>query len=149
MIVTKAVSRSARDRMDRIGWVAAPQGHDPPARAFFERGRDPDTISGTGGVILFIPGMVGQEERRMRGEANLLRPEWRPGRGRALSSRSFGYDKSEARTASGHRKIIRAGRMGGYAPRDRSGIPLRIRAFRHKRTPCLKIETGSVSGSAR
>ena len=36
MIITKAVSRFARNLMDCIGWVEALQNHDPPIRVFFE-----------------------------------------------------------------------------------------------------------------
>ena len=37
MIITKAVSRFARNLMDCIGWVEALQNHDPPIRVFFEQ----------------------------------------------------------------------------------------------------------------
>ena len=37
MIITKAVSRFARNLMDCIGWVEALQNHDPPVRVFFEQ----------------------------------------------------------------------------------------------------------------
>ena len=37
MVITKAVSRFARNLMDCIGWVEALQNHDPPVRVFFEQ----------------------------------------------------------------------------------------------------------------
>ena len=53
MVITKAVSRFARNLMDCIGWVEALQNHDPPVRVFFEQ-ENLDTMSQTSGIILFV-----------------------------------------------------------------------------------------------
>ena len=71
MIITKAVSRFARNLMDCIGWVEALQNHDPPVRVFFEQ-ENLDTMSQTSGIILFVLAMVAQEESHMKSEAILL-----------------------------------------------------------------------------
>ena len=68
MIITKAVSRFARNLMDCIGWVEALQNHDPPIRVFFEQ-ENLDTMSQTSGIILFVLAMVAQEESHMKSEA--------------------------------------------------------------------------------
>lgn len=54
MIITKAVSRFARNLMDCIGWVEALQNHDPPVRVFFEQ-ENLDTMSQTSGIIPVLP----------------------------------------------------------------------------------------------
>lgn len=56
MVITKAVSRFARNLMDCIGWVEALQNHDPPVRVFFEQ-ENLDTMSQTSGIILFVLAM--------------------------------------------------------------------------------------------
>ena len=43
LIITKAVSRFARNLMDCIVWVEALQNHDPPVRVYFEQ-ENLDTI---------------------------------------------------------------------------------------------------------
>ena len=53
MIITKAVSRFARNLLDCIKWVEALQNHDPPVRVFFEQ-ENLDTMSQTSGIILFV-----------------------------------------------------------------------------------------------
>lgn len=67
MIITKAVSRFARNLMDCIGWVEALQNHDPPVRVFFEQ-ENLDTMSQTSGIILFVLAMVAQEESHILDE---------------------------------------------------------------------------------
>ena len=64
MIITKAVSRFARNLMDCIGWVDALQNHDPPVRVYFEQ-ENLDTMAQTSGIILFVLAMVAQEESHM------------------------------------------------------------------------------------
>lgn len=105
MIITKAVSRFARNLMDCIGWVEALQNHDPPVRVFFEQ-ENLDTMSQTSGIILFVLAMVAQEESHMKSEAILLSLEWRFSRGRFLTPRLFGYDKVEVPDGFGGKKKI-------------------------------------------
>ena len=107
MIITKAVSRFARNLMDCIGWVEALQNHDPPIRVFFEQ-ENLDTLSQTSGIILFVLAMVAQEESHMKSEAILLSLEWRFSRGRFLTPRLFGYDKVEVPDGFGDKKKILA-----------------------------------------
>ena len=105
MIITKAVSRFARNLMDCIGWVEALQNHDPPVRVFFEQ-ENLDTMSQTSGIILFVLAMVAQEESHMKSEAILLSLEWRFSRGRFLTPRLFGYDKVEVPDGFGGKKKV-------------------------------------------
>ena len=105
MIITKAVSRFARNLMDCIGWVEALQNHDPPVRVFFEQ-ENLDTMSQTSVIILFVLAMVAQEESHMKSEAILLSLEWRFSRGRFLTPRLFGYDKKEVPDGFGGKKSI-------------------------------------------
>lgn len=106
MIITKAVSRFARNLMDCIGWVEALQNHDPPVRVFFEQ-ENLDTMSQTSGIILFVLAMVAQEESHMKSEAILLSLEWRFSRGRFLTPRLFGYDKIDVPDGfGGYKKIL-------------------------------------------
>lgn len=107
MIITKAVSRFARNLMDCIGWVEALQNHDPPVRVFFEQ-ENLDTMSQTSGIILFVLAMVAQEESHMKSEAILLSLEWRFSRGRFLTPRLFGYDKIEVPDGFGGKKKVLA-----------------------------------------
>ena len=107
MIITKAVSRFARNLMDCIGWGEALQNHDPPIRVFFEQ-ENLDTLSQTSGIILFVLAMVAQEESHMKSEAILLSLEWRFSRGRFLTPRLFGYDKVEVPDGFGGKKKILA-----------------------------------------
>ena len=105
MIITKAVSRFARNLMDCIGWVEALQNHDPPIRVFFEQ-ENLDTMSQTSSIILFVLAMVAQEESHMKSEAILLSLEWRFSRGRFLTPRLFGYDKIEVPDGFGGKKKV-------------------------------------------
>lgn len=105
MVITKAVSRFARNLMDCIGWVEALQNHDPPVRVFFEQ-ENLDTMSQTSGIILFVLAMVAQEESHMKSEAILLSLEWRFSRGRFLTPRLFGYDKIEVPDGFGGKKKV-------------------------------------------
>ncbi len=94
MIITKAVSRFARNLMDCIVWVEALQNHDPPIRVYFEQ-ENLDTMAQTSNIILIVLAMVAQEESHMKSEAILLSLEWRFSRGRFLTPELFGYDKVE------------------------------------------------------
>ena len=105
MIITKAVSRFARNLMDCIGWVEALQNHDPPIRVFFEQ-ENLDTMAQSSGIILFVLAMVAQEESHMKSEAILLSLEWRFSRGRFLTPRLFGFDKIEVQDEFGGKKKI-------------------------------------------
>ena len=91
LIITKAVSRFARNLMDCIVWIEALQNHDPPVRVYFEQ-ENLDTMAQTSSIILIVLAMVAQEESHMKSEAILLSLEWRFSRGRFLTPRLFGYD---------------------------------------------------------
>ena len=105
MIITKAVSRFARNLMDCMWWVEKLQNHNPPVRVFFEQ-ENLDTLAQTSGIILFVLAMVAQEESHMKSEAILLSLEWRFSRGRFLTPRLFGYDKIEVPDGFGGKKKI-------------------------------------------
>ncbi len=91
-IVTKSVSRFARNVVDCIGWVQRLQQHDPPISVFFEQ-ENLDTLSSTSNIILFVLAMVAEEESHMKSEAMLLSLEWRFSRGRFLTPKLLGYDR--------------------------------------------------------
>ena len=105
MIITKAVSRFARNLMDCIVWVEALQNHDPPVRVYFEQ-ENLDTMAQTSNIILIVLAMVAQEESHMKSEAILLSLEWRFSRGRFLTPELFGYDKIEVPDGFGGKKKI-------------------------------------------
>ena len=94
LIITKAVSRFARNLMDCIVWVEALQNHDPPVRVYFEQ-ENLDTMAQTSNIILIVLAMVAEEESHMKSEAILLSLEWRFSRGRFLTPRLFGYNLVE------------------------------------------------------
>ncbi|MBQ9064563.1 MAG: recombinase family protein [Blautia sp.] len=68
LIITKAVSRFARNLMDCIVWVEALQNHDPLVRVYFEQ-ENLDTMAQTSSIILIVLAMVAQEESHMKSEA--------------------------------------------------------------------------------
>jgi Site-specific recombinases, DNA invertase Pin homologs len=103
MIITKSVSRFARNLMDCMGWVETLQNHDPPVKVLFEQ-ENLDTMAKSSGIILFVLAMVAQEESHMKSEAILLSLEWRFSRGRFLTPRLFGYDKIEVPDGFGGKK---------------------------------------------
>ena len=106
MIITKAVSRFARNLLDCIGYIEELSNLDPPVRVFFEQ-ENLDTGLQTSGIILFVLAMVAEEESHMKSEAMLLSLEWRFSRGRFLTPALFGYDRVEIPdTYGGHRKIL-------------------------------------------
>lgn len=106
MIITKAVSRFARNLLDCIGYIEELKNLDPPVRVFFEQ-ENLDTGLQTSGIILFVLAMVAEEESHMKSEAMLLSLEWRFSRGRFLTPSLFGYDRVEIPdTYGGKRKIL-------------------------------------------
>ena len=106
MIITKAVSRFARNLLDCIKWVETLQNHDPPVRVFFEQ-ENLDTMAQTSGIILFVLAMVAEEESHMKSEAMLLSLEWRFSHGRFMTPRLFGFDKVEVPDGyGGHKKVL-------------------------------------------
>ena len=106
MIITKAVSRFARNLLDCIGYIEELKNLDPPVRVFFEQ-ENLDTGLQTSGIILFVLAMVAEEESHMKSEAMLLSLEWRFSRGRFLTPALFGYDKVEIPDSyGGNRKIL-------------------------------------------
>jgi DNA invertase Pin-like site-specific DNA recombinase len=103
LIITKAVSRFARNLMDCIVWVEALQNHDPPIGVIFEQ-EGLNTLAQTSSIILIVLAMVAQEESHMKSEAILLSLEWRFSRGRFMTPRLFGYDLVEVPDVYGGRK---------------------------------------------
>ena len=111
LIITKAVSRFARNLMDCIVWVEALKNHDPPIRVFFEQ-EHLDTMAQTSGIILFVLAMVAEEESHMKSEAMLLSLEWRFSWGRFITPSLLGYDRAEVPDGQGSHKKG-AGRQRG------------------------------------
>ena len=106
MIITKAVSRFARNLLDCISYIDELKSLEPPVRVFFEQ-ENLDTGLQTSGIILFVLAMVAEEESHMKSEAMLLSLEWRFSRGRFLTPSLFGYDKVEIPDSyGGKRKIL-------------------------------------------
>ncbi len=107
MIITKSVSRFARNLLDCIGWVRELKDkHDPPIAVFFEQ-EHLNTLDVTSNIILFVLAMVAEEESHMKSEAMLLSLEWRFSRGRFLTPALLGYDKVEVPDGNGgHRKKL-------------------------------------------
>lgn len=106
MIITKAVSRFARNLLDCISYIDELKSLEPPVRVFFEQ-ENLDTGLQTSGIILFVLAMVAEEESHMKSEAMLLSLEWRFSRGRFLTPSLFGYDKIEIPDSyGGKRKIL-------------------------------------------
>ncbi len=107
MIITKSVSRFARNLLDCIGWVRELKDkHDPPIAVFFEQ-EHLDTLDTTSNIILFVLAMVAEEESHMKSEAMLLSLEWRFSRGRFLTPALLGYDKVEVPDGhGGHKKLL-------------------------------------------
>ena len=103
LIITKSVSRFARNLMDCIVWVEALQNHDPPVGVIFEQ-EGLNTLAQTSSIILIVLAMVAQEESHMKSEAILLSLEWRFSRGRFLTPRLFGYNVVEVPDGYGGRK---------------------------------------------
>lgn len=103
MIITKAVSRFARNLIDCINWVRRLQKHDPPIAVFFEQ-ENLNTLDNTSNIILFVLAMVAEEESHMKSEAMLLSLEWRFSRGRFLIPPLLGYDKAELVDTDGIKK---------------------------------------------
>lgn len=68
MVITKAVSRFARNLLDCIGYIEELSNLDPPVRVFFEQ-EGLDTSVQTSGIILFVLAMVAEEESHMKSEA--------------------------------------------------------------------------------
>lgn len=103
MIVTKAVSRFARNLLDCMTWVGKLKDHDPPIAVFFEQ-EHINTLDTTSNLILVVLAMVAQEESHMKSEAMLLSLEWRLSRGRFLTPALLGYDKVKAPDGMGGEK---------------------------------------------
>ena len=107
MIITKAVSRFARNLLDCMTWVEKLQQLDPPVRVYFEQ-ENLDTLAQTSGIILIVLAMVAEEESHMKSEAILLSLEWRFSRGRFLTPKLYGFDLVEMPDSfGGKRKVLR------------------------------------------
>lgn len=107
MIITKSVSRFARNLLDCIGWVRRLKEHEPPIPVFFEQ-EHLNTLDNTSNIILFVLAMVAEEESHMKSEAMLLSLEWRFSRGRFLTPALLGYDRVEVPDGHGGRKKVLA-----------------------------------------
>ena len=105
MIITKSVSRFARNLLDCIGWVRRLKEHEPPIPVFFEQ-EHLNTLDNTSNIILFVLAMVAEEESHMKSEAMLLSLEWRFSRGRFLTPALLGYDRVEVPDGHGGRKKV-------------------------------------------
>ena len=105
MVITKSVSRFARNLMDCIKYVEELKSLDPPVNVFFEQ-EQLDTSVQTSCIILIVLAMVAEEESHMKSEAMLLSLEWRFSRGRFLTPALFGYDKVEVPDGFGGKKKI-------------------------------------------
>ena len=103
MVITKSVSRFARNLMDCIKYVEELKSLDPPVNVYFEQ-EQLDTSVQTSGIILIVLAMVAEEESHMKSEAMLLSLEWRFSRGRFLTPALFGYDKVEVPDGFGGKK---------------------------------------------
>ncbi len=107
VIITKSVSRFARNLLDCIGWVTKLQDANPPVKVIFEM-EGIDTLSTTTNLILTILAVVAEEESHMKSEAILLSLEWRFSRGRFLTPRLFGYELVKTDDGfGGYRKILK------------------------------------------
>lgn len=105
-IITKSVSRFARNLLDCMGWIEELSKHDPPIGVYFEQ-ENLDTLAQTSNIILFVLAMVAEEESHMKSEAMQLSLEWRFSRGRFLTPELFGYDKVEVPDGfGGKRKVL-------------------------------------------
>ena len=107
MIITKSVSRFARNLLDCIGWVRELKDrHDPPIAVFFEQ-EHLNTLDTTSNIILFVLAMVAEEESHMKSEAMLISLEWRFSRGCFLTPALLGYDRVDVPDGlGGHRKAL-------------------------------------------
>lgn len=102
-IITKSVSRFARNLLDCISWVRKLQEHDPPVAVIFED-VNINTLDKTSSLILFVLAMVAEEESHMKSEAMLLSLEWRFSRGRFLTPKLLGYDA--VKTEDGKKLLV-------------------------------------------
>ena len=106
VIITKSVSRFARNLLDCIGWVTRLQEAPHPVKVIFEM-EGIDTLATTSNLILTILAVVAEEESHMKSEAILLSLEWRFSRGRFLTPRLFGYDLVNVPDGyGGYRKVL-------------------------------------------
>ena len=105
MIITKSVSRFARNLIDCISWVRRLKEQDPPIPVLFEQ-ENLNTLDSTSNIILFVLAMVAEEESHMKSEAMLLSLEWRFSRGRFMTPKLLGYDKVEVVENGIHRKKL-------------------------------------------
>lgn len=103
IIITKSVSRFARNLVDCITWVRKLQAHDPPIAVYFEQ-ENLNTLDSTSNIILFVLAMVAEEESHMKSEAMQLSLEWRLSRGRFITPKRLGYDRVEVTDVLGNRK---------------------------------------------
>ena len=89
LIITKSVSRFARNLLDCISWVRTLQ--EVGVAVIFED-VNLNTLDQTSNLILFVLAMVAEEESHMKSEAMNLSLEWRFSSGRFLIPRLLGYE---------------------------------------------------------
>lgn len=107
MILTKSVSRFARNLVDCITWIRVLQAHEPPIAVYSEQ-EGINTLNSASNIILFVLAMVAEEESHMKSEAMLLSIEWRFSRGRFILPHMLGYDRVvEPDGNGGVRKYLR------------------------------------------
>ena len=105
MIITKSVSRFARNLVDCMEWVGKLKEFDSPIAVFFEQ-ENLNTLDKTSNIILFVLAMVAEEESHMKSEAMLFSLEWRFSRGRFLTPKLLGYDRIEIKDEYGNTKKV-------------------------------------------
>ena len=92
MVITKSVSRFARNLMDCVKYVNLLRRHDPPIAVYFEA-EGLNSLSLSTDLVLVVLAIVAEEESHMKSEAMLLSLEWRFSRGMFMTPSLLGYDK--------------------------------------------------------
>ncbi|MBE5773759.1 MAG: recombinase family protein [Clostridiales bacterium] len=92
MVITKSVSRFARNLMDCVKYVNLLRKHDPPIAVYFEA-EGLNSLSLSTDLVLVVLAIVAEEESHMKSEAMLLSLEWRFSRGIFMTPSLLGYDK--------------------------------------------------------
>ena len=92
MVITKSVSRFARNLMDCVKYVNLLRKHDPPIAVYFEA-EGLNSLSLSTDLVLVVLAIVAEEESHMKSEAMLLSLEWRFNRGMFITPSLLGYDR--------------------------------------------------------
>lgn len=94
LVVTKSVSRFARNLLDSVGCVRRLAAQTPPVGVYFEA-ENINTFKNDNEMILAIVSSVAQEESHIKSEAMNYSIEMRFKRGIFLTPALLGYDKDE------------------------------------------------------